>query len=139
MKEKLLANAIDLGGNIGGGTDTGLGPFGNFANSAGAGAAGGTTALASLTRIISNIIGVMTVGAAIYFLFHLLIGGFRWLGSEGDKHKLEEAQNRITNAFIGLIIVAAGWAILALAGQFIGFDPLIRNPGDFIGNLQLTP
>lgn len=137
MEKNLLARAIDLGGNIGGGTDTGLGPFGNFANTSGAGITGGTAALTSLTQIISRIIGIMTIAAAIFFMFHLLVAGFRWIGSEGDKHKLEEAQNRITNSFIGLIIVAAGWAILALAGQFIGFDPLIRNPGTFMQNLQL--
>lgn len=138
MEKNLLARAIDLGGTIGGGTDTGVGPFGGFAqDAANTGAAGGTAALTSLTQIISRIIGIMTIAAAIYFMFHLLVAGFRWIGSEGDKHKLEEAQNRITNAFIGLIIVAAGWAILALTGQFIGFDPLIRNPGSFIQNLQI--
>jgi len=118
---------IDLGGTIGG---EGLGPFAKKSMT-------GESALTSVTSAVSSIIGIMTVAAAIWFIFQFLIGGFYWISSGGDKQKLHEARERITNAFIGLIIVIAGWAILALAGQFFGYDILISKPGDVIKQLQI--
>jgi hypothetical protein len=118
-----------LGGTIGG---EGLGPFAESDLS-------GTGGIIALAKIISSIIGIFTIAAAIWFIIHFLIGGLRWLESEGDKHKLEEAQKRLTNAFIGLIIVVAGWTMLALVGQFFGYDVLLANPQRLLDALQLTP
>lgn len=79
----------------------------------------------------------MTVAAGIWFIFQLLTGGFFWISSGGDKAKLHEARERLTNAFLGLVIVVAGWSILALVGQFLGFDIVIGDPKTIIGNLGL--
>lgn len=113
-------------GKIGG---EGLGPFGatNFT---------GESALASVTGTISAVIGFMTVTAAIWFLFNFIIGGFAWITATGDKTKLQEAQSRLYNAFIGLVVVIAGWGILALAGQFFGYDILVGKPGEVIKQLK---
>lgn len=126
---KLLTQAISETplGKIGG---KGLGPFGKIDFSA-------QGALEAITRTISSIIGIMTVAAGIWFIFQFLVGGFGWMSAGGDKSKLQEAQHRLTNSFIGLIIVVAGWAILALAGEFFGYDILITNPGELIKNLGL--
>lgn len=111
-------------GRIGG---EGLGPFGNISLDAVAG-------LTGVTNIVSSIIGIMTVWAAIWFFFQFTVGGWNWITSGGDKTKLESARNRITHATVGLIIVVAGWAILALAGQFFGYNILI-DPGEVINQL----
>lgn len=133
MTFKYLAQKIQL--DPIGGTD--LGPFGNYGIDLGSqGEQGAVTALTGITKVISAIIGIMTVAAAVWFIFQFLVGGLNWITSAGDKAKLEDARNRITHAFIGLIIVIAGWAILALAGQFFGFDILI-NPGDLIPKLNV--
>lgn len=125
-------NGTPLGGNIGGNA---LGPFGDFASKISGGALGGAQALSTLARIISAIIGVMTIGAGIWFLINFIIGGLNWISAGGDKNALQGAQQRITNAFIGLIIVIAGWTILAVAGQFLGFDILLRNPSNIINSI----
>src|SRR3989304_5548539 len=111
----------------------GLGPFGNISFGAG----GGALALEKFTVIISSIVGIMTIAAGIWFLFQFLTGGFYWITAGGDKTKLETARDRILNAFVGLILVIAGWSILALAGQFLGFDILIRDPGTIMQNLGI--
>lgn len=110
MMERLLAIPI---GKIGG---EGLG---NLSES-------GANAPAQLSRVISSIVGVMTVAAGIWFLFQILIGGYTWLSSLGDKQRLEMARNRIVHALIGLVIVVASVAIVSLTGQFLGYD--ILNP-----------
>lgn len=110
----------------------GLGPFGQNVLD-------GPKAAGGLTNIISSVIGVMTVAAAIWFFFQLLVGGLNWLTSGGDKKNLGEARDRITNAFIGLIIVVAAWAIVAVVGQFLGFtDILIPDPSKLIEKLKVT-
>lgn len=133
MIDKVFAQTSQsLGGKIGG---EGLGPFGDVIY--GFGPAGGTQGLIDVTRSISSVIGVMTVAAGIWFMFQLLVGGFFWISSGGDKAKLHEARERLTNAFLGLVIVVGGWSILALTGQFLGFDIVVGDPGTIIGNLGL--
>jgi hypothetical protein len=123
---KILAQSNIPLGNISG---PGLGPL---ANQTGAG-----SALGDITRIVSAVIGFMTVAAGIWFIFQFLIGGYTWLSSMGDKQRLEAARNRIVNALIGLVIVVAGWAILSLLGQFLGWDILISDPNTIMNNLGI--
>jgi len=61
---------------------------------------------------------VMAAGALMVFLY-LIWGGIDWITSGGDKTKTEGARNKITAAVIGLIILAAAWAILSLALNFL--------------------
>lgn len=119
-------------GTIGG---EGLGPFSNLGKLGGE--AGATAGLTGISSVVSGIIGIMTVAAGIWFIFQFLTGALGWLTSGGDKTKLEGARERITNAFIGLVIVVAGWSILAIAGQFFGFDILLEDPGALIKQLKL--
>lgn len=128
---RVFAQEVDLG-TIGGGK--GLGPFGEITGDLSTQKALGLT---KVTQAVSSVIGIMTVAAGIWFIFQFLTGGFFWMTSAGDKSKLHEARERITNAFIGLLIVVSGWSILALAGQFFGYDILISNPGEIINQLNL--
>ncbi|MEK7543625.1 MAG: hypothetical protein AAB557_02060 [Patescibacteria group bacterium] len=119
-------------GTIGG---EGLGPWGLIGKNLSAD--NGVAGLRAVTATISGVIGVMTVAAGIWFIFQVLIGGFYWITSAGDKTKLNEARDRIQNAAIGLVVVVAGWSILALAGQFLGYDIVISNPGEVIKQLKI--
>jgi hypothetical protein len=103
-------------GTIGG---EGLGPFARKTG----------TPIANIISGISGIIGILTVIAAIWFLIQFLIGGISWISSGGDKTKLTEARDRLTNAFIGLLVVVSGWAILAIAGQFFGWTDILNPTG----------
>lgn len=72
--------------------------------------------------IVSGLIKLTLVVAAIVFFFILVIGGIQWIASGGDKAQTEAARNRITAALVGLVIVFAAWAILALINTFFGID-----------------
>lgn len=125
----VFAADVDLG-TIGGGK--GLGPFGEITGRL---ATEPSLGLIKVTQAVSSVIGIMTVAAAIWFILIFLTGGFYWMTSSGDKAKLHEARERINNALIGLIIVVAGWSILALAGQFFGYDIVISRPEEIINQL----
>lgn len=72
--------------------------------------------------IVSGFIRLTLVIAAIVFFFILVIGGIKWIASGGDKAQTESARNQITAALVGLVIVFAAWAILALIRTFFGVD-----------------
>ncbi len=66
---------------------------------------------------------VMVIAALLVFLY-LIMGGIQWITSGGDKGKTEEARNKITSAIVGLIVLAASYAILLIALRFLGFNDL---------------
>ena len=121
MKTLLAQTQVPLG-TIGG---EGLGPFGNRIWGQGP-----LAAVNDFILILSNIIGVMTIAAGIWFIFQFIIGGFGWLTAGGDKTAVENAQKRITNALIGLVIVIAAIFLIDLIGNLLGFKVL--NPREVI-------
>jgi len=76
----------------------------------------------TIPDIVSGFIKLVVVIAAIIFFFILVIGGIRWIASGGDKAQTEAARNQITAALVGLVIVFAAWAIVALIKVFFGVD-----------------
>jgi len=82
--------------------------------------------------IISGVVGGMFIIAFLIAFIYLLTGGFHWITSGGDKANLEHARNKIIHALVGLVVVAAGWAIAVLAADFFCLD-LQRLPISTIG------
>lgn len=78
-------------------------------------------------NVVSAVVGILLLVAAILAFLYLILGGIQWITSGGDKSAMESARNKITSAIVGLIIVAASWAVMLLIGQFIGFDILKGN------------
>lgn len=68
----------------------------------------------------AGIIGAMLIIGSIYALFMFLTGGFEWISSGGDKGKLENAQGRIRNALLGMIVLFGAWSIYIVILQFLG-------------------
>ncbi len=66
---------------------------------------------------------ILLVAFILAFLY-LILGGIAWLTSGGDKGNIEAARNKIVAALVGLVIVAATWAIFQLAEGAIGFSIL---------------
>ena len=75
------------------------------------------TDVGSLINKVLNF--VMVLGALLVFMY-LIWGGIEWITSGGDKGKTESARNKITAAILGLIVLAASWAILGLVLNFLG-------------------
>lgn len=76
----------------------------------------------TIPGLISALIRLTLVVAAIVFFFILVIGGIQWIASGGDKAQTEAARSRITAALVGLVIVFAAWAIVALINTFFHID-----------------
>ena len=78
----------------------------------------------NIGTLISAGIGIAMIGAALLAFAYLVWGGFEWITSGGDKAGMEAARNRITAALVGLVIVAAAWAITKLIETFFGITIL---------------
>ncbi len=83
-------------------------------------------ALGAITfeRLVSALIIIILIIAALVFLFMLIWGGIRYITSGGDKGATESARGQITAALIGLVIVFAAWAIITLINTFFGINIL---------------
>jgi hypothetical protein len=84
-------------------------------------------------NMFSSMLNVVMLVAALLVFAYMIWGGIEWITSGGDKSKAESARNKLTAAIIGLVIVAASYAIVTLVVQFLGFSnfqDVFTNVGD---------
>ncbi len=62
------------------------------------------TTIASIINIVLSFLGVLAV-------LIILLGGFKWMTSQGSSDKVDEAKKLIGEALIGLVIIFAAYAI----------------------------
>lgn len=64
--------------------------------------------------------------AGLFMLIYLLWGALDWITSAGEKEKITKAQNKITNAVIGMVLIFVVLVVFnLLAGNILG----IIKPG----------
>lgn len=66
---------------------------------------------------------IILVGG-LAFLLYFLQGGVAWITAGGEKGKLEEAKNKITQGLVGLAILAASYVIIKFIETAIGMNLL---------------
>jgi cytochrome bd-type quinol oxidase subunit 2 len=82
--------------------------------------AGGT----QIEAIFTQIFGFLTIAAGIAFLIYFVIGGITWISAGGDSSNIEKAKKMMTNAVIGMVVIASAFAITWIVGKVLGFDIL---------------
>lgn len=70
------------------------------------------TAQANLVDAIIFLLNALLILAALGALIFLIIGGARYIGSQGDEDAAESAKNTILFSIIGLIIIGLAAAIV---------------------------
>lgn len=104
---------------------------------------GGTTgAEGRLADVIVLVWQMLLLIGGLAVLAFFIMGGIAWLTAGGDKTKVEEARNRITNAFIGLALLVGAMAIIAFVSGFLGLNILelaLPNNLNSEGPLQSNP
>ncbi|MEI7498469.1 MAG: hypothetical protein WCK11_04255 [Candidatus Falkowbacteria bacterium] len=71
----------------------------------------GYDASANLPEVMASIIQVFLSLLGIIFIVLIIYAGYNWMTASGDKTKVETAQQTITRAIIGLIIILAAYSI----------------------------
>lgn len=82
----------------------------------------GTGWATNIGSLISSVLNIIMVVALLLVFLYLILGGIQWITSGGDKGKTEEARNKITSAVIGIIILAAAYALVQFVAWILGFE-----------------
>lgn len=78
----------------------------------------------SFSELFNGLLQLVFVIAALLVFFYLILGAFRWITSGGDKGKTQAAQSTIVAAVVGIIILAASYAVLIIVLNFLGYSSL---------------
>lgn len=73
-------------------------------------------------NLLSFAIKAALVVGILLALAFLILGGIEYITSGGEKGKTESARNKITAAVVGLILIAASFAILTLVLRVLGIN-----------------
>lgn len=111
-------------------------PLGDLRLIGNIGLEGGGDPVGIFASIISSIIGLLTIIAAIYFMFILITGAIAIIGSSGDKASFERARRQITTGIIGLIVAISAMFIMDLITDLLGIQSIL-DIGAMISNIQI--
>lgn len=75
-----------------------------------------------IEKIISSIIGILTVLGVIYFTIQIILAGFTMMSSQGDPKELESAKKRLTTNVIGLALIIIAYGLGALISSLLGIS-----------------
>lgn len=75
----------------------------------------------ALSQYLSNLIVLIYSIAFVVLIFMFLWGAFDWLISGGEKEKVQAARDKLTYAFIGILLFAVAFAVIQVLGGFTGF------------------
>lgn len=76
----------------------------------------------SLTPVIADVINGAIIIGALLFLIFLVIGAVGWVTAGGDKGKIESARAKITQGFIGLVVLVFAYTFYVFALNYLGID-----------------
>ncbi len=113
-----------------------IGPIRGFGNLGLEGQTTGEIAGSRFSGFLSGAIGLMTVIAAIWFIFNFISGAIAIISAGGDKGKIESARSRITTGIVGIVVVIASLFIIQLLGSLIGLGDIILNPAAIIERIS---
>lgn len=91
-------------------------------------ALGGVESGAVIT-LLNNLLRLIFIVAGLFVLFQILIAGINYTGAAGDPQKIQNAQDRIWQSLMGLIIMIASFIAAVIIGAIFLDDPMaILNP-----------
>lgn len=92
---------------------------------------------AGLAQYISLGIQLFIFVCLMFLLLYMLWGGYDWITSGGEKEKIVKAQNKITNALIGIVLViGALTAFTVVTGTILKLNVIQPGPGGWTINIQ---
>lgn len=77
-------------------------------------------ALMQPSEIISKTLPYVFGAAGIILMINIITSGFKIMASQGDPKAMQEAQLKLKNSTIGVLILFTSFWIVGLIGQFFG-------------------
>jgi len=88
--------------------------------------------IGALAKALSGVIGFLTLVGAIYFVIQIILAGYGWISAGGDSGQLENAQKKIWQSVLGLVIIILAMVFVSLVGYLLGGIDFLN----FSGNLR---
>ena len=83
-----------------------------------AGQSGLQTATSLEDYVVSIINGLLGL-VGLIFIIMIILGGFKWMTSQGNSEKVKEAKEMIKNAIIGIAVVLLSYTIVTAVYNII--------------------
>jgi VIT1/CCC1 family predicted Fe2+/Mn2+ transporter len=80
----------------------------------------------SINTATAQIITTILSFLGVFFLVLTIIAGYQWMTAGGNQEQVKQAQKRLTNAVIGLVIVLAAYAITVLITSVLSSQTLMN-------------
>jgi hypothetical protein len=103
----------------------------------GPGVAVGANGTLTLEKIISQIIGVLTIFGVIFFIIQVIIGGYAFIAAQGDPKAIEIARQRLTWGILGLTVVIVAVGLGSLIATIAGITNVLDLDA-LLGSMGLT-
>ncbi len=72
-----------------------------------------------LFGVLDNVFNYVFPFAGLICVIFIIIGGYMWMSAAGDPSRVKTAQNTLTWAIIGLIVVLLAVAVIEVITKFI--------------------
>jgi|GEM_PF-595321 len=96
----------------------------------------GTGFATDIGSLFNFILRVVIILAILIVFGFLIFGGIEYITSGGEKSKTESARNKITAAIVGLVILAASYAVFLLLWKFFGFTGGLSGAINNVGTIS---
>ncbi|MEI7498466.1 MAG: hypothetical protein WCK11_04240 [Candidatus Falkowbacteria bacterium] len=96
-----------------------LGEWSSFLEKGGSKSYDTTVNQSTVSIYVANILLVIPI-LGFVFIIHMVLAGYEWMTAAGDSKKVEEAQKRIKNAIIGLVLFFGAYAMIYFIVSSLG-------------------
>ncbi len=93
---------------------------------------GGVEATTMLEKLASNLIGILTIVAVLFFVIQIIFAGYSFISSGGDEKMMETSRKKLTNGILGLVIVILAVGIGSLIAKLLGLENIFSLNEMFI-------
>lgn len=93
----------------------------------------GTGFITSLELYLGDIIGIITILAALFFIVYAFLAAYQMITAGGDSGKVTKAKDRLTWGVLGLVLIVATYSIIDLIGSLVGIS--ILDPATMIDDI----
>ena len=112
----------------------GLQPLGDIRSKLNQGYNPSVNVAGDLTKVISNLLALITIIAGLSFVYYFMVGAINWITAGGEAQKAQAARTMIMNALIGLMITVIAYPVILLLSRLLGLP--LANPADLFRELK---
>jgi hypothetical protein len=73
----------------------------------------------------SQLVGMLTIVAVLYFIIQIIFAGYAFISSQGDEKVMEATRKRLTEAVLGLFIVVIAIGLGSLIAMLLGIPNVL--------------